>query len=180
MIVLFNYSYATIDSSNLTKLLNKSETEISDILNSNERYSQFNVYIFDILMEIDHIEIQTYLNNYSIEISKLGESKFNCYSTSTFDSSFELSALPSFHRKSFNIWSAVEFKVNDEFFIYIGDIGFRDKNYLMMNSRDKTVKLFYDFKKLNLDFAAHSIDFTLIKKFIYDKDCRIFKFSSWM
>ena len=158
----FNYPDVSIDSSNLIKLLNTSDTEITDILNSNERYSKFSENILDKINWIDHIEIQTYLNNYTIETSKLGESKFNWYLTSTFDSSFEISASPLFHRKSFSIWNAVEFKVNDEYFIYIGEI--RYKTYLMMNSRDETAELFDEdsLKILNLDFVIHSLDFAFI------------------
>ena len=173
----FNYSDVTINSSNLTKLLNKSDAEISDILNINERYSKFNEHILDKINGIDHIEIQTYLNNYAIEISKLGESKFNWYSTSTFDSSFELSTLSSFHWKSFDIWSAIEFKVNNEYFIYFGEIrkfriiGLEHKYLMMINSRDEIVELFDEdsLKKLNLDFVAYSLDFTFIHN-KYDKD----------
>ena len=164
----------------MIKLVNKRDTEISDILNSNEKYSKFGMNFLDKINWIDHIEIQTYLNNYAIETSKLGESKLNWYLTSTFDSSFELSALPSSHRKSFNIWNAVEFKVNDEYFIYIGEIGVN--KYLMMNSRDETAELFDEnnFKTLNLDFVAHSLDFTFIIYYKFDRDWIIFKFSSWM
>ena len=175
----FNYSNVIIDSSNFIKLLNKSDTEISDILNINERYSGFSKNILDKINGIDHIEIQTYLNNYAIETSKLGESKFNCYLTPTFDSSFELCALPSFRRKSFNIDLAVEFKVNNEYFIYIGEIGFY--KYLMMNSKNDTAELFdrYSFKKLNLGFVAHSLDFTFIYYYEYDNDLILSSIISW-
>ena len=174
----FNYPNVAINSSNFIKLLNKSDTEISDILKSNLIFSEFNNYSLDKLTGIDHIEIHTYLNNYTIDISKLGNFKFNCYLTSTSDSSFEIPALPSFRRKSFGInWKLVEFKVNDEYFIYIGEIPFK---YLMMNSRNETAELFdrYSFEQLNLDFVARSLGFTFITD--YDRDRIIFKFISLM
>ena len=173
----FNYSDIIIDNSDLIKLLNKSDIEISDIFNRHKRYSEFNDDILYKITKIDHIEIQTYLNSYAIETSKLGESKFNWFLTSTFDSSFELSVLPSFHRKNFNIWSAAEFKVNDEYFIYIGEIGYN--KYLMMNSKDETAELFDEnsFFKLNLDFVAHFLDFTFILNNYY-KDWILFRLSS--
>ena len=180
----FNYPEWKIDNSYLTKLLNKGYTEISGILNRSKRYSEFSNNILGKINGIDHIEIQTYLNNYAIKISKLGESKFNCYLTSPFDSSFELSRLSSFHRKSFEIWKAVEFNVDDEIFIYIGDTGYY--KYFLMNSRDETAELFdwNSFNNLNLDFVAHSLNITFIrvndyyrdflniilKKLIYDND----------
>ena len=95
----FNYPHVTIDNSNLIKLLNKSDNDISDILNSNERYSEFAGDVLDRINGIDHIETQTYLNNYTIETSKLGESKFNWYLTSILTARLSYPRYPHFIEK---------------------------------------------------------------------------------
>ena len=51
----------------------------------------------------------------------------------------------------------------------------------MMNSKKETAELFEgnSFDKLNLDFVAHSLNFTFIKYSFYGRDWILFNISSW-